>query len=263
MDHVPFGGIVAGGVMLFFAFARAYIRFPVPSYVTPETLSALTRKYRVWEGVSAVPTVLLMVGLGFAWYYGLSWVGHAHLRSLGPSVHLLAPGDEMWMAAAVFLGILSAGPAMHWLYGRLLGDDYGEYTLYTNLKYRFDTWKAFRVIAIPMGLLCLVFIPLALDCYIRLTPREIIINRFLGFGEKRYPYSQVRTLQTAEFVRAPNGNIVRAPHILIGFADGYRLTTNETILDERFERDFAALRYVAHRTGKPIRHVQFDAGGRG
>jgi hypothetical protein len=263
MDHVPLGGIVAGGVLLFMAFARVYIRFEVPSHVTPDTFPALTRRFRVWESVSSLLALLLMVGFGFAWYYGLAWVGRVHLRHLGPSIYLLTPGDEMWMAAAVFLGIISAGLAMHWLYGRLLGDDYGEYTLYTNLKYRFDTWKAFRVIAIPMGLLCLAFIPLALDCYVRLTPKEIIVNRFLGFGERRYTYGQVRSLQLAELVGAPNGEIMRRPHIVVEFVDGYRLTTNDAILDERFERDLAALRYLAHESGKTIRRVQFDDGGRG
>jgi hypothetical protein len=260
MGGVPIGAISVFGVMLFMGFARRYIRFEPPSYVTPQTLETLNRKFRVWETISIVPTLLFAVGLGFTWYYLLSWVGRAHLRSLGPSVHLLAPGDEMWMAVAIFLGILSAALPMHWLYGRLLGDDYAEYTLYTNLKYRFDTWKAFRVIAYPMGMLCILFILLGLDCYIRITPQEIVVNRFLGFGATRYSYGQVRALEIAQLFRAPDGHVVPRPYIIIGFTDGFRLTTNGTILDEEFERDAAALRYVAHRSGKPIRMVQFAEG---
>src|SRR5207253_7786912 len=52
MGHVPIGAISVAGVAAFMAFARRYIRFEPPSYVTPQTLESLTRKFRVWETIS-------------------------------------------------------------------------------------------------------------------------------------------------------------------------------------------------------------------
>jgi hypothetical protein len=248
------------GVLGYMALARRYLRFEPPTHVTPQTLETLSRRYRVWEAIAIVPLFLFIVSLGFAWDYALWAIAGRHLRSLGPSMHLLAPPHDMWRVAALFLGILSATLPMHWLYQRLLGEGYEEYTLYTNLKYRFDTWKAFRVIAYPLGVFCVVFVVLGLDCYIRLTPQAIVINRFLGLGETRYAYGQVRELKVAQFVRAPNGNVVLRPHVVVEFTDGFRLTTNGAILDQRLERDVAALRYVARQSGKPIQQVEFDEG---
>jgi hypothetical protein len=107
-----------------------------------------------------------------------------------------------------------------------------------------------------MALLILVLIVFGMDCYVRLTPDEIIVNPIAGLGETRHSYRQVKAVEVVLQRRAPSGAIIHRPHPVVEFQDGSRFDPYDVFLGEEPDRDLKLLKRIAHESRKRIQTVR-------
>jgi hypothetical protein len=201
--------------------------------------------------------LLFSLGLGYLLYLGITLAAHLHFRSLGPSTFLVAPADWTWMVPGGLFGFTAGALPVSLLFRRLLREEYEEYTLYTNLKYRFDSWRAFQLIAAVSTVLCTVYVVVTMDTYVRVTPDEIVVNRVLSLGAAHYGYRDVQAVKIVAQKKAPDGRIINKPYPAVEFRDGSCLSPFDVIWEATPEQERAMLRYVAQRSGKQIQRVRF------
>ncbi len=186
-----------------------------------KSFAELSREYGRWEILSIPLSLTLVLILALPIWLTLRLIYRQQLASLEPAQFLLFLPDILWVTPALFFALFLSALPFQVVYRALLGRRrYGEYTEYLNQKFRLDTWKLFRYLGNLMLPICLLLTILALDCYVRITGDSIVVNNFLGFGEKSHALSAVRKVELVNFSAAATGDRVGREHYVIEFADG-------------------------------------------
>ena len=141
----------------------------------------------------------------------------------------------------------------------LLGQNAKEYYSYTSMKNRmvYPLWSiVLHFVVVPAGVAYLFL--LACDNYVRATNDELVINRYWTFGEERYRYDEITSIQyRCDFIQREN-QLQPVPNYRLTFVDGGEWESQGMFKEEgpypvRKTREFFG--FVSQQSGKPIVEV--------
>ena len=256
------GSISAAGavfaVMVVFSLLQRWAPYKPPSESNLPPYEELRRKFLKWEQIYLIPFFIFSALFAIAWERLLSFFARLSYASLGASVFMYTPSPDFWWIPAIFLGILTATIPLTLLYKLVLGSDYEQYVIYSNLRVGFDSQKVVRLMAMIVGPVALIFSLLAMNCYTKFSGGEVTINRFLGVGEIIYPYSRISAIKSVSYFVAPNGDFKYRPYFSIEFDDGKRWTTGDGLHDPDPETDRRLIEFVSGKCGKQPQEVNLE-----
>lgn len=255
MDISPatIGAVSAAVVVpLFFALMRNVDTLKHSSD-SEKTLEELSEEYGRWETASSLLFIVFAAMIGFLLWKGLGILSAWHMSYFEKSIYLIPQPAVIWGFPALFLAIFLSSIPMHYLYLLLLGKQrYAEYTEYGNQKSGVDSWKLLRYMGYVFIPVCLAFTFLAFDSYVRVTSSSFIVNRFFSVGEVEYSFREIEAVELIKSFRAPNGNIVRRSHYIIGFSDGTHYNFHKSMNDLDFGQQEQVAEYVSQMSSLNI-----------
>jgi hypothetical protein len=244
------GGIVAGTLAPFILLGLKNFKSLRWTPRSGRPLTELAGEYGKWE-LLAVPLVILSaVASG-----GLVWLTLAGLAAWlhsapGNAEFVLTPPSFLWALPALFLGMVSAVVPMHFLYRYLLGPNrYAEYNDFINTKAGFDSFRVIFFLGLLVVPSMILLSLLALDCRVFGDKDGVTLNGFLSFGDRRYAWSDVKSIERVDSFEAPNGNIVRKPYHVIRFSDGAAINFHRILADTAPETQQSVAQYASDRSG--------------
>jgi hypothetical protein len=202
--------------------------FPFKPQIPPKEpvpFDELKSKYNNLMVASTIPFFAFWPLGCYLVYQSLVWIFHQSLPNGDENRYLMPFYQRLFLLPTVFIGLYLAIIPTDLLLRLRLKEKYAEYTLYGNLLYGFDTWKAIKNLAVVTLVPCAMFTIFAMDCYARFTDDQIITNRFLCFGETAHNYSQVTRIKSVRFSVAPGENGGESPYHAVHFSDGSSWST--------------------------------------
>ena len=213
--------------------ARKHKKFYEPSIKTFEQLNC---EYVNWERFAIIPLFISGPLVGYISWLCMTYLSGFLIKPSESDVFVLSPNPSFLALPAIFLGIIGAAIPMHLLYKSLLGDKrYCEYTEYIDLKHNMDGFGVLNWLAALVVPLCLCFFGLGLDSYTRFNERGLVVNHFLGIGERAYDYSEIEKATWVKSFKSPNGNVIRRQHFVLHFANGDIYNFDKTTSQPDFE----------------------------
>lgn len=185
------------------------------------------------------------------------------MAEAGPAVFLVVPEAGWWFLPAGFLGLGSSCLVVSLVPRVLLGRRYADYSEWIRGRQGLERQVNVRGLLLFFWLLIVLpvtlFATLGMDCYSRFSEEGIGINRFWGFGERTYSYSQVRHVVRTTHVRALTGAVSEAPRLYIAFDDGRSWCNALTGRSgPPFEKEaLKIIQFVCRKTGKKLKTVRF------
>jgi len=196
--------------------------------------------------------------IGIGWYYIIKGVVEAFQHSSSDVLVSLPPLWEIWVLAALFLGIFGSAVFIDFLYRSILRERYQDYA---NTSYRRNPSGYSRILLLPwlnwgMSIALVALLAMAINSYAHFRTDSIVVNPILSFTEARHEYSDVVEVAQVTRYRAPNGDMKNRPHIAIRFANGSVWTSieggrsSDAIIDQRI------VQILEDKTG--LSPVQYD-----
>jgi len=218
-----------------------------------KSFAELQREYGRWE-VLSIPLSLTFVSLlSLMLWSVLRMTYHDYLARFDASILVVALPDILWLSPALFFALFLSALPFHFLYLALLGRRrYAEYIEYTNQKFRLNTWRLFRYLGNLLLPLCLVLTLLALDCYLRVSADALIVNRYLGLGEKSYAFASVRQIRLIRPAAAGVDGGGPGAHYVFEFASGERYSFRDSLGEVPLARQRQVAARVARAAGIDI-----------
>ncbi|MES2453994.1 MAG: hypothetical protein V4594_00560 [Bacteroidota bacterium] len=231
---------------------------PVSSswYTTDKSLALLKIKYRVFEIKYISLTFLSTAALAFFFFQLFQLITDSRTEGIDDARILIKPDMAILLLPAVFDGLLVSAILAPIFGERHLQNDWNEYMAYNNLKYKFNYQKGMTYILRFVGILVIPMTIFALDMYSSFGEHSIKLNPFLGIGVKTYNYSAISSLSRVMKVKAPNGDILNEPHVVIKFKDGAEWSTRSDGFDDE-QKNQEIIDLVASKTKKQITTQEF------
>ncbi len=230
-----------------------------PAAEAPEThltLDELKARYRWWELGISLAALAGAVPAAFALWLALRGVAALH-RALLPAGEIVwVTGSFYWAVPALLLALTLMLPIFTWVSRRLLRERYPEYCAYLRLKTGMDVDRVARLFGVGVSVACAAFIFLGLDWWVRVAPDGLTVNRYLGIGEERHAFRDIRRIRTAPALVAPNGNVVARREFVVVFADGSSWSTNNGLSDPSPDDKLTLALILADRSGAEVEEVQ-------
>jgi hypothetical protein len=228
------------------------------SALSPEELKA---RYQKWEVAFALGMLAAAVPAGLGIWLLLRGVARAHAALLLPAADVRwVAGPSYWAIPAIFLAIAAMLPLFTALSRALLRERYAEYLAYQRVKSKMDAQRVANVLVTAVSIGCAAFIFLGLDWSVRLEPDALVVNRYLGVGEERFPLADVRAIRTAPALLAPNGNRVPRREFVVRLGDGRSWSTNNLLSDTSPEEKARLAGLVSARSGAATEEVDVLTG---
>ncbi len=220
-------------------------------------IQELTVKFKKWDIFNQLFGMILMAASAYIWYQALVFLSNQHNQELiARSSFFVPPSIGFWILTAMFLGIACGAVLAFMSLGFLLGNDFGLYVRYYNLKYGFDAYNLLKPLLIFVSAVGFMVAILGFNMYSGFTSSEIIIGHF-GFGAARYSYNDVAAVKYIMKFKAPNGSIKDKPHIVINFNDGKKWNSRNRGYNSIYKNE-ALAELVANKSGKPMERIEFD-----
>lgn len=249
-------GALAASIGVPIAFLVLRRLFPVPPGAQVDrSLEDLRKEYGRWElltlplflGIAPVASYLWWkLFLGLEAETGFAYDG---------AVFALRPAPIAWLIPAMFLGMLSAGPAVDAVLRRLLKDRYREYVAYQNLRHGFDSEAMAKSFYLGFGGLVAVSVLMIGSWYAIFTTAEIRLNPFFGIRERTFSYAEVVSIKTAPTFVAPNGKTVQRREYVVQFSDSTSWSTNYDPSEATEAQVRSLVRAVSERSGVAVSEI--------
>lgn len=192
--------------------------------------------------------------LGLAAFYAIGVVSQFWMPA--GYDYLFRPDPDWALVSAIFLGI--SLPGFLWLpVGRLIhGKRFAKFLLYLIARQNADTRPFIKWGCTPIAVLSIVFSIQMSRAHIGLVRdgAELMLVQLGAFRIQpvRYPISEVSAIYLVQRLRAPNGNIVDRPHILLALTRGRVWSSVWAIGSPESERLTELARQLSYNTGLPI-----------
>lgn len=239
-------------VLLAFALLRRLAPPPRPQPAELPITDEERSTFRRWELASVGLALVFAAAAGFLWFAALRALSAVALRKGGDALYVLAPDPESMGLPAIFLGIVSAFPALEIFLRAALRNRHARFELYSMEKAAFHTRKVAVGLGWVVGLAALAFLHYWASVVTRIGPDGIDLGTPWSFRSERIPYARVVAVQRRETFRAPSGNVIFRPHFAVVLDDGREWTTRGPLRSPPPEADLEAVTFVANRAGRPI-----------
>jgi hypothetical protein len=230
--------------------------FPVPRGTQVDrSLSDLRKEYRRWE-LLTLPLYLAIAAIAsYLWWKLFLGLATETGFAYDGAVFALRPARIAWLLPAMFLGMLSAGPAVNAVLRRLLKNRYYEYVAYQNLRYGFDSEAIVKPFCLGFGGLVAVGVFVIANWYAIFTTTEIRLNPFFSIRERSFSYADVVSIKTAPAFVAPNGKTVQRREYVLQFSDSTSWNTKDEPSDAAEAQVRSLVHAVSERSGTAISEI--------
>lgn len=237
--------------------------FPAPPLQSVTSLSLEELKNRfarrdLWGNILAF---LLFVGLSVAIYFALDAIAEWHYAGLTTARFLIRPQRVEFAFVAGIIGLFAMPIVMMVLFRLWVGrDEYRFYAAYAGHKAAPEhPFHATKV----MTIMCLIgFIPFSvgmafrIDEYTIFTDDAMIFSPFASLGHREVrPYTSVKGIYEVRIQHLRFEDKV-APYQVIVFDDGTRWESDNDSGGEKLEYQRECARFVAQKSGRPLKMVE-------
>jgi hypothetical protein len=231
--------------------------FPAPQREkVAASLEELRPKYQNWEAGLTFLYGACCAVIGFLFWLILQWLGELHTQLLPDADLKITPGPVFWALPAMFLSLAAGVVPAFYAAKMLLGPRFAEYEAYFCLRHEYDIQRLNRYAYWTTCAIAALGIFLGLNWYFLLGKEGLVINPLLGIGDKSYPYSTVKSIQTAPKLIAPNGNIVSQREYLVTFDNGDTWSTNWLPADNMTaEQKRQLVKTISERSGVTVEEI--------
>jgi hypothetical protein len=229
------------------------------------SLEDLRKEFLSWEFFFVASYIVFAGILLFVSSKLFPFFAHRHYGSLGEeSVYFIAPSAIVYALPALLLSLIWAAPLASLLMHLLLRGNRSErWEAYLHLRWKegaggyADINHAFYSCSVALTALALLFLVLGMNTYTRFERDKITLDRYWSLSAKTYSYAEIKQISFETHFKAPNGRLVKRPHLKIQFEDGSqwksidmpweKVSTYHTWLtDEKLAR------FLSERSGNPI-----------
>lgn len=245
-------GIAAVGGIMTVHLIRLVFPYRRPKGISDAELDALSKQLKDGAGL-LIAAALLAGAVAAAALFVIFYCAAALHDTSMPAHEALfrgvagEPSYHIWVPPAVVLAALWTFWFHNTLYQLCYGRSIARARHAVGGRETGVNKRKFWLVATAVGLpACLVYVLLALDWYVRVEPDRIVVNDFWTFGEREYPYTDVRALVQTSHTREPGDEDEPDPQLHVLFADGRRWTATAT------DETGRAVRYIVWKTGLPL-----------
>jgi hypothetical protein len=249
-------GALAASIGVPIAFLVLRRLFPVPRGAQVDrSLEDLRKEYGRWELLTLPLYLAIAAVASYLWWKLFLGLAAETGFAYDGAVFALRPVRIAWLLPAMFLGMLSAGPAVNAVLRRLLKDRYHEYLAYQNLRYGFDSEAIAKPFYLGFGGLVAISVLMIASWYAIFTTTEIRLNPFFGIRERSFSYADVASIKTAPAFVAPNGKTVQRREYVLQFSDSTSWSTNHDPSDATEAQVRSLVHAVSERSGVAISEI--------
>ena len=244
--------VVPVAVALVFVLLRRLVP-PRPAQPEGPPLSDAERAaFRRWELGSVALAAVFAVAAGFLWFWGLRALSTALLAKGPGDAFVISPDPESLGIPAIFLGIVSALPALEIFLRAALRGRHARFERYNQERASFDTRRVAVGLGWIVGLAALVFLFYWTSVVTRIGAEGIDLGNAWSLRREHVPWARVAAVQRRETFVAPSGNVIVRPHYAVVLDDGREWTTRGAFRSPPPEADREAMAFVAERAGRRI-----------
>jgi hypothetical protein len=227
-------------------------RYPA-TVVASQNAEMSKSSYIFWPALGLVMMFSVAGLVAFAIAYCVHAFNRLMSLSHGPSNFLLTPTWAWWFLYAMF-GALSFSyfPSLQIIRRTMGGKKFAAYMQRGSRVSGYDGTRAMRFLALVIMVPYTAFFVPSLGCHTRFSESEIGIQRYAEITERKYSYSQVRSIALVQGYKLRSGEFQNDPRLVVDFEDGRRWTSREGFRDSE-EPNKQLISFLEFRTGK---HVQ-------
>jgi hypothetical protein len=254
------------GTQLLYALFRRLDRRYIEDLRRQYDFRALSAKYERSVGRRFIETLCgLVAGVGAfaALSYGSYLLFHAY-ATRDPDI------QHIWTSPSLITGPLSFSIAATFTLGVLVallreklkyGENWHEYRAFECLKMGFDTYRRTRQVVTFLVVPFFILAIFSADDYHFVTSRQVVLNPFGGFGEKRYPISEVVALRQRSTMGVGEKKNRLLKYYAVEFMNGFdwRIQSGAHDVSPRDRKEGAQIvEYLSAQTGIPITVMPVD-----
>jgi hypothetical protein len=226
----------------------------------------LSAKYERSVGRRFIETLCGLVA-GFGGFAALSYGSYLLFQayaSRDPDI------KHVWTSTSLVTGPLCLGLAATFTLGVLVallreklryGENWHEYRAFERLKMGFDTYRRTRQVVTFLVVPFFILAIFSADDYDFVTSRQVVLNPFPGFGEKRYPISEVVALRQRSTMGVGDKKNRLLKYYAVEFMNGFdwRIQSGAHDVSPRDRKEGAKIvQYLSAQTGIPITVMPLD-----
>lgn len=254
------------GIQLLFAIFRRldrrYIQDLEQQYDYRELAAKYERTIARRRGESIVNLIAALAGWGLLTYGGYLLFDRFATRD--PDMRFT------WTQLSVFVGPACLGLAVTFAIAAVVaicrekwehGENWREYMVFERLKLGYDSTRRSLQLMLLVNMLLFALAIFCADHYYFVTSREVVVNPFLGFGEQRFPISDVTALRqrSTRGVRDNRNRLMNYYAVELRNGLDWRIQNSTRNVTPRDLREGAEIvEYLSAQTGIPITVMPVD-----
>jgi hypothetical protein len=254
-------GLGVGATALFLCSVFAYIAYlkrvaPALSVEDADIYSKDgDRRFKKLDGRSNGVFLLLTICFGVAVFFLLRVVGQLRFAMLPPALMSFPISGAFFGLIAGFTGMGLAMAAFGPVSRYLWPEDTRWYSLYlSNRRYDCDYDRLCRGFGVGTILLALITLVLGLNCYVQVRNEALVVHHFFGLHEQVYPFTEIKSIETAPKFVAPNGRIRHDRDYIVDFKDGQKWIAGDLPSGDIYERGEVA-NLLSKKSGVAIKEI--------
>lgn len=241
--------IIALIVPLIFGFLAKVMPYKASPSIVQQDFGSLKNKYQKWEFLSIIILFIFIPATTYVFRELFTSLYHLLSEKDEQIVFKIDPDKNLWFLPACILSFALIGYPMNFVYKIMLGNNYDDYLIFTNLKHGFDGMRVLRYISITFGILTTIILVLMSDYSIKIYPDKIIQDDFITLGQNTYGFNQIKSISFVQNIETKQG-LEPDPYYVIKYNDNRYWNTNTGL------KGTSRLKEITHflsiKSNKPI-----------
>lgn len=204
-------------------------------------------KYTKKSYLAIIPYLIIVGIFSFLWFKLFLFLADAVFQKMEKGIFLIFPEEYTWFLPALFISFVSAIPPFYWYYHWIYRKNREEFREYLKMTSP-DGQTILKVVAILYLVIVVGYVGLSFHWYTRFTENEIVINKFWGLQEIRYPYDQVKLIYTVSEDDSPS----KESYFTIVFDDGEQWISNQQGHELSKKISDEVVRLVLNKSGSKL-----------
>lgn len=160
-----------------------------------------------------------------------------------------------WVITAFFISFILGGVCSQIVLLKQLKERWEEYIKFQDLKYKFNTIKGGKCLAITSTILTLILTISLLDSYSSFNEKEVRINHFLGFGTTHYRYKDIVKIEAIKVIKKRENTSKEVKYFRIIFNDGYTWSSVDSGFND-YKKDSKIIALIKKKTRIDIHYIK-------
>lgn len=237
MDLSSFITIIITGIVgpLLPAWLRKIAPFK-PLNAKEYTYEMLDKRFSHLEKYYYISYILLATLITLVLTGIFNYIANVQMAKLQSFKYFITPDILFWFIPAFFLSLFISSLLLELLIKILFKQIYLELSLYHSLKFGYDSQKLLKPIVMIVFYVVLLLLLFGYNDHIRVTDNEFIIHSFFSLREKKYSFSQIKTIKNITSQEAKEKKLGFSNYE-IDFNDGYKWNTIESFGDPNYKEN--------------------------